>query len=46
MWNVALIFDFFVTLLGGEPAVSLWSEDLKNRNDRGLLKKPSNKYVC
>ncbi|HEY2859185.1 MAG TPA: hypothetical protein VGJ21_12265 [Terracidiphilus sp.] len=23
-----------------------YREDLRNRNDRGLLKKPSSKYVC
>ena len=46
MWILALIFDALVALLGGEPSGSFWSEDLKNRNDRGLLKKPSDKYIC
>jgi hypothetical protein len=42
---VAFIFDLFVAVLsGGEPAG--WIADLDNRNDRGKLKKPSDKYVC
>ena len=41
-----MIFDVLVTLLCGAPAESLWTGDLGNRNDRGKLKKPSDKYVC
>jgi hypothetical protein len=45
MWLVAFIFDLFVAVLsGGKPAG--WIADLDNRNDRGKLKKPSDKYVC
>ena len=46
MWVFALIFDMLVTLLSGAPAESLWADDLDHRNDRGKLKKPSDKYVC
>jgi hypothetical protein len=45
MWIFALIFDVFVALLGG-PVEALWTDDLKNRNDRGKLRRPSSKYIC
>ena len=46
MWMIAIVFDVFVAIFGGGDLGSSWAEDLKNRNDRGLLKKPSDKYVC
>jgi hypothetical protein len=46
MWILAVIFDLFVALLSGGDAAGSWTADLKNRNDRGLLKKPSDEYVC
>jgi hypothetical protein len=44
MWVLALIFDVFIAAISGFDIAS--REDLKNGNDRDLLKKPSDKYVC
>jgi hypothetical protein len=44
MWILAIIFDVFVAVISGFDIAA--REDLKNRNDHGLLKKPSDKYVC
>lgn len=46
MWVLALIYDLFLVLISGGDSGGSWGEDLKNRNDRGLLNKPSDKYVC
>jgi hypothetical protein len=41
-----LIEVLLVCILEALGIAADYREDLKNRNDRGLLKHPSNKYVC
>jgi hypothetical protein len=45
MYIFALIFDLLVAI-SEDAGVASWVDDLDNRNGRGKLKKPSNKYVC
>lgn len=46
MWILAAIFDFLVDVVFGLETGAARAAYRDNRNDRGKLRKPSDKYVC